>query len=70
MFVTFYFAVFGRDLEKDIHDDTSGHLQRLMISLLQGNRNESPTFDRTKARKDAEELLAAGEKKTGTDESK
>ncbi|VDM17980.1 unnamed protein product [Hydatigera taeniaeformis] len=65
-----YKKIFSRDLEKDVHDDTSGHFQRLMVSLLQGNRNESPTFDRKKARKDAEELLAAGEKKSGTDESK
>ncbi|KAL5111960.1 Annexin A7 [Taenia crassiceps] len=65
-----YERVFGRDLEKDIRSDTSGHFQRLMVSLLQGNRNESPAFDRTKAKKDAEELLAAGEKRTGTDESK
>ncbi|VDO04130.1 unnamed protein product [Rodentolepis nana] len=35
-----------------------------------GNRDESPTFDRNKAKRDAEEILAAGEKKLGTDESK
>ncbi|KAM7533338.1 hypothetical protein Aperf_G00000126372 [Anoplocephala perfoliata] len=65
-----YSKVYNRDLEKDVRNDTSGHFQRLLVSLLQGNRNESPTFDRNAVRKDAEELLAAGEKKTGTDESK
>lgn len=62
--------VYNRDLEKDVRDDTSGHFQRLLVALLQGNRDESPTFDRKKAKQDAEELIAAGEKKIGTDESK
>ena len=69
-FLVFSISVYNRDLEKDVRDDTSSHFQRLLVSLLQGNRDESRTFDRNKARKDAEELLAAGEKKTGTDESK
>ncbi|VDL61259.1 unnamed protein product [Hymenolepis diminuta] len=65
-----YRKIYNRDLEKDVRDDTSGHFQRLLVALLQGNRDECPTFDRKKAKQDAEELLAAGEKKMGTDESK
>ena len=35
----------------------------------QGQRNESPEYDQTEAKKDAETLLKAGEQKWGTDES-
>uniref|UniRef100_A0A5K3FA65 Annexin n=1 Tax=Mesocestoides corti TaxID=53468 RepID=A0A5K3FA65_MESCO len=65
-----YKKAFNRDLEKDIIDDTSGHFQRLLVSILQGNRDESVKFERKKAREDAEALLEAGQKKYGTDESK
>nr|VZI46056.1 unnamed protein product [Spirometra erinaceieuropaei] len=65
-----YQKLFNRSLEEHVMKDTSGHFKRLLVSLLQANRDESRTFDRNKARKDAEDLLAAGEKKTGTDESK
>ncbi|KAF6772500.1 hypothetical protein AHF37_08484 [Paragonimus kellicotti] len=60
----------GRNLETDVSNDTSRHFKRIMISLLQGNRDESPNVDREAARRDAEELYRAGEKKLGTDESK
>ncbi|KER33325.1 hypothetical protein T265_12644, partial [Opisthorchis viverrini] len=60
----------GRDLEKDVISDTSGNFKRIMVSLLQANRDESLTFDRNAARRDAEDLYEAGEKNLGTDESK
>ncbi|XP_064644568.1 uncharacterized protein LOC135498269 isoform X3 [Lineus longissimus] len=65
-----YKRVYNRDLEADIESETSGHYKRLMISLLQASRDENPEFDRNKAKKDAEDLFQAGEKKWGTDESR
>ncbi len=56
-------------MEKEVKDDTSGHFKRLLVSQIQGNRDESPTFDRTAAEQDAQELFKAGEAKWGTDES-
>ncbi|KAL5010563.1 hypothetical protein ScPMuIL_012868 [Solemya velum] len=67
---TTYKTKYGKELEKDIVGDTSGHFKRLMIGLLQANRDESKEFDRSKAKQDAEALLQAGEKKWGTDESR
>ncbi|VDN12353.1 unnamed protein product, partial [Dibothriocephalus latus] len=64
-----YQKLYNRSLEDHVAKDTSGHFKRLLVSLLQANRDESKTFDRNLARKDAEDLLAAGEKKLGTDES-
>lgn len=60
----------GRALEKDIIGDCSGHFKKLLISAVQGNRTESTTVDMAKAKKEAQEIYAAGEKRWGTDESK
>lgn len=60
----------GRDLEKDVISDTSGHFKRVLVSMLQANRDESPAVDKQAARRDAETLYQAGEKRLGTDESK
>ncbi|KAK3564697.1 hypothetical protein QTP86_024845, partial [Hemibagrus guttatus] len=58
----------GGKLEKDIMGDTSGHYQRLLLMLLQGEREEG--VDESRVEKDAKELFAAGAKKAGTDEEK
>uniref|UniRef100_A0A8C1T8I6 Annexin n=1 Tax=Cyprinus carpio TaxID=7962 RepID=A0A8C1T8I6_CYPCA len=59
---------YGSKLEKDIMGDTSGHYQRLLVILAQGNREEG--VDESRVEKDAKELFAAGEEKFGTDEDK
>lgn len=64
-----YKTLFKRDLEREIQSDTSGHFRRLLTSLVTGNREERPTPDLELAKKEAQELLQAGEKKLGTDES-
>ncbi|VDI81218.1 annexin A7/11 [Mytilus galloprovincialis] len=81
--VVCYQKNYGRSLEKDIMDETSGHFKRLLVSACQGNRTElSPeqlqkaatqgvesVIDRNLAREDAQKLYQAGAKKIGTDES-
>ena len=62
-------VVYGKDMEKDVVDDTSGHFRRLLVAQIQGGRDESKTFDRTAAQDDAQALFKAGEGKWGTDES-
>ncbi|XP_043845758.1 annexin A11-like [Dromiciops gliroides] len=65
-----YKTEFKKTLEEAIRSDTSGHFQRLLISLAQGNRDESTNVDLSLAQRDAQELYAAGENRLGTDESK
>lgn len=64
-----YKSEFGRDIEKDIRSDTSGHFERLLVSMCQGNRDESPNVNMQQAESDAQRLYQAGEGKLGTDES-
>ena len=52
-FTDAYRRMFNKDLEKDIIGDTSGHFQRMLIALLQANRDESKEFDQTKVRGNA-----------------
>ncbi|NWT18688.1 ANX11 protein, partial [Vireo altiloquus] len=65
-----YKAEFKKTLEEAIKSDTSGHFQRLLISLAQGNRDESTNVDMSVVQRDVQELYAAGENRLGTDESK
>ncbi|NXG75052.1 ANX11 protein, partial [Baryphthengus martii] len=65
-----YKTEFKKTLEEAIKSDTSGHFQRLLISLSQGNRDESTNVDMSLVQKDVQELYAAGENRLGTDESK
>ncbi|KAM4555659.1 annexin A5a [Odontesthes bonariensis] len=63
-----YKKEFGGKLEKDICGDTGGHYRKLLVILLQGNRDEG--VDEEKIEQDAKDLYAAGEGKFGTDEEK
>ncbi|XP_055462063.1 annexin A7 isoform X3 [Psammomys obesus] len=64
-----YQSEFGRDLEKDIRSDTSGHFERLLVSMCQGNRDENQSINHQMAQDDAQRLYQAGEGRLGTDES-
>ncbi|XP_059981697.1 annexin A8 isoform X3 [Lagenorhynchus albirostris] len=58
-------------LEEDIQADTSGYLERILVCLLQGSRDDLCGFvDPGLALQDAQDLYAAGEKICGTDEMK
>jgi len=59
----------GRDLEKDLVSETSGHFKRLLISLSNACRDETSPPNLEYAKENAQALLQAGAKKWGTDES-
>lgn len=62
---------YGSTLEEDIQGDTSGYLERILVCLLQGCRDDVSGFvDPGLALQDAQDLYAAGEKIVGTDEMK
>ncbi|KAL4236376.1 Annexin A13 [Mactra antiquata] len=64
-----YKTLFKKDLESDVKGDTSGHLERLLVSQIAANRDDSVTVDQALAAADAKELYEAGDNKIGTDES-
>ncbi|VDN12109.1 unnamed protein product [Dibothriocephalus latus] len=64
-----YKCMFNRDLEKDIKGDTSGDFERVLVSMLQGCREESLVANPQQAAADADTLYHAGEKRIGTDEA-
>ncbi|GFO04273.1 Annexin [Plakobranchus ocellatus] len=67
--VATYKLMYGRNLEKDIISETSGHFKKLLVSMTAGGRQEHQAVDVNKARQDAQRLYQAGEKRWGTDEN-
>ncbi|XP_046543180.1 annexin A11-like isoform X1 [Haliotis rubra] len=64
-----YKRLYQKDLEKDIQSDTSGHFKRFLTSQVTANRCSSTEVNPSDALIDAQELVKAGVKKLGTDES-
>lgn len=65
----FFKEKYKKDLEAEVKDETSGKFEKLLVALLQCNRDESTDVDWSKVQKDSKELYDAGEGKWGTDES-
>ncbi|XP_068094095.1 annexin A13 isoform X1 [Hyperolius riggenbachi] len=64
-----YRKIFDRDLEDDVKSDTSGYFKKILISLLQANRDEGLDINEQVAGEDAKRLYEAGQARWGTDES-
>uniref|UniRef100_A0A8C6S165 Annexin n=1 Tax=Nannospalax galili TaxID=1026970 RepID=A0A8C6S165_NANGA len=63
-----YQKLFDKSLESDVKDDINGNLRKILVSLLQANRDEEDTVDKDLAGQDAKDLYDAGEGRWGTDE--
>uniref|UniRef100_A0AAQ6ANN2 Annexin n=1 Tax=Amphiprion ocellaris TaxID=80972 RepID=A0AAQ6ANN2_AMPOC len=61
-----YRQEYDDDLEEDVCGDTSGHFKRLLVILLQANRQTG--IQEGNIESDAQALFKAGEQKYGTDE--
>ncbi|CAO2638037.1 Annexin A11 [Lemmus lemmus] len=65
-----YKTEFKKTLEEAIRSDTSGHFQRLLISLSQVPSSQGGVREEIGRGEEKGELYAAGENRLGTDESK
>ncbi|KGL74115.1 Annexin A5, partial [Tinamus guttatus] len=65
-----YLQEYEANLEDKITGETSGHFQRLLVVLLQANRDPDGRVDEALVEQDAQVLFRAGELKWGTDEEK
>jgi len=63
-----YQTMFERDLEEDVKNEISGDLEKILFSVLQGQRDVK--LDMDLAETEANELYEAGEGQIGTTESK
>ncbi|XP_044002533.1 annexin B9-like [Aphidius gifuensis] len=61
---------YGKSLESDIRSNTSGHFERLLVLLCNGQRDESKKTNKKSAKSDAERLHSAGICGLGTNEFK
>ncbi|XP_027710449.1 annexin A3 [Vombatus ursinus] len=65
-----YYTVYKKSLGDDISSETSGDFRKALLTLKDGRRDESQKVDENLAKKDAQILYEAGEKRWGTDEDK
>ncbi|OCT97313.1 annexin A3 [Xenopus laevis] len=65
-----YYTVYGKSLGDEISSETSGDFRKALLFLANARRDEGIKVDEQLAKKDAEILYNAGEKKWGTDEDK
>ncbi|XP_010075338.1 PREDICTED: annexin A13 [Pterocles gutturalis] len=63
-----YKRLFDRDLESDVKSDTSGSLRKILITVLEANRDETQVVNVELAEQDATDLYKAGEGRWGTEE--
>ena len=64
-----YQKKYSRDLEADVRKETSGTLQKILVTLLQGKRSVNANPNQVQCAAIAKEIFDAGEAKLGTDES-
>lgn len=57
-------------MEDDVSSDTSGAYKKILTSILSFGRPETNEVDLNLVRQDVDDLVKAGIKKWGTDESK
>ncbi|XP_036621252.1 annexin A3 isoform X1 [Trichosurus vulpecula] len=65
-----YYTAYKKSLGDDISSETSGDFRKALLTLANGRRDEGLKVDENLAKKDAQILYDAGEKKWGTDEDK
>ncbi|NXE48650.1 ANX13 protein, partial [Casuarius casuarius] len=65
---TSFSSVFDRDLESDVKSDTSGSLKKILVTVLEANRDEDQEVNAELAGQDARDLYEAGEGRWGTEE--
>uniref|UniRef100_A0A8C0B106 Annexin n=1 Tax=Buteo japonicus TaxID=224669 RepID=A0A8C0B106_9AVES len=63
-----YKQLFDRDLESDVKSDTSGSLQKILVTVLEATRDETQQVNAELAEQDATDLYKAGEGRWGTEE--
>lgn len=61
-----YSRLYGKDMEKDVADDTSGDYRNLLMAILRADRPETQPVNVEEAKKDAQTLYQAGEGRMGT----
>jgi annexin A7/11 len=64
-----YEQEYGKPLENDIVGDTSGPFRRMLVSILNGARDETWATDFVKAQQQARQLYKEGEGKKGVNDA-
>uniref|UniRef100_A0A2D4MWU1 Annexin n=1 Tax=Micrurus spixii TaxID=129469 RepID=A0A2D4MWU1_9SAUR len=65
-----YYTMYRSIMNEDVGWDTSGDFKRTLLALLDAKRDENPQAHEEVAKRDAQLLYGAGEKRWGTDETK